>query len=272
MTSQTTHPDYPYSNDTIEPKRLAILSALYDAQSIDWLSAYLKPGQHVLELGCGEGQLAKKMLPLLQPEGAYTGIELNKKRAADAAAALANFKNITIINQDALEAIQSLPKKQFDVIYFRWFLWIIPQHQRVDFLKNLFSLLKPGGVILAEEADMTTQKTEPALPCMQAYKDALTLRNKHNNQPLTLGLDIKTLLKEANDACQISDPLYFQPTTNEAALKLLPYYGICSTKDALLEAGITEEQYHELTNQLKAMAEDKDTTLYSTTNTFTAAR
>jgi ubiquinone/menaquinone biosynthesis C-methylase UbiE len=270
MTNSNQH--NPYDNADIEPKRTAILADLYDTNSIECLKPYLHEGSTVLELSPRQGSLAKEIAQLIGPKGSYTGIEPNTAHAETAKKYLEHFTNTQINCSPIMEAIDTLPKNHFDVIYFRWCLWIIPENSRVELLKKCFALLKPQGVLLAEEADMTAIKTEPALECIDQYKKNTALRCEKSNHPLTLGLEMTALFEAANPACKVAEPLHFQPQTNHASHKLLPFYGACSTKDALIDAGVDESTLNTLTEQLKTMAEDDSITLYTTENIFTASK
>jgi len=271
MTHSINQHHNPYNNNDIEPKRAAILAALYDTNSVENIKPYLYEGSTVLEFSPRLGSLAKQLLPIIGTTGSYTGIEPNSKHALAAQNNLKDYSNAKIVHKPVIEAIDELPKNHFDVIYFRWFLWIIPEADRTELLKKCFALLKPKGILLTEEADMTAIKTEPALDCIEQYKQNTALRCKKGNHPLTLGLEMANLLESSNPNCTISKPNHFQPSTNDSQHKLLPFYGACSTEQALLEAGLSKASYDNMLEQLKTIANDNTVTLFTTKNIFTAA-
>ena len=52
-----------------------------------------------------------------------------------------------------------LPPETFDVSYSRWLLMHL--NQPVDAMRSIYTALKPGGLIVCEEADMSAIYTEP---------------------------------------------------------------------------------------------------------------
>lgn len=262
---------YPYQDETIETQRLAALSTLYDTHSLEWLARHIKVDDKVLEMGSGDGQLARQVLNMIGEHGKYLGIEVNPKRVETAQLTLAVCKNAELRQQDAIEAAATLPKASYDVIYFRWFLWTVPLASRISFLDNLFSLLKPGGVILAEEADMTALHCEPTHACIEQHKRDIELRCKLGGHPLTLGPEMPAIFKQAEPAAIVSDAECFQPVTNKQEYKLLLYFGAQSARDSFLKAGLDAKVLDANIAQLKEIAEDETYTLRLTANYCTSA-
>ena len=265
---------YPYQDDDIEARRLNALSALYDDHSIAWLSRYIKAGNNVLEIGPGDGQLATHVLDLIGDTGRYVGIEANKKRVEKTTSVLKDHPNAKVMQADAIVATAALSEAeaQFDVIYFRWFLWIVPSEQRISFLATLFILLKPGGVILAEEADITTLSSDPPHSGIEQHKQYTALRCRSGGHPLALGPEMPSLFKQAQPTAEISDPESFQPQSTDSELKRLPLFGAISARASLTGAGLKAVALDANIEELEKMADDEATTLRFTTNYCTAAR
>lgn len=256
---------YPYRRDDIETQRLQALSDLYDKPTVEWLRRNIPVGSKVLEIGMGDGQLAEKIIEIIGEEGHYTGVEKNEVRVLSAAARLSMFSNKEVIHGDALHELKRLPPRSFDVVFFRWFLWIIPEDARLVFLKSLLLLLKPGGIALSEEADMTALKSIPEHPTIARYKDYTKLRCEQNGHPLALGPQMASLF-EAAGFDKDSEAERYQPEAKTFEEKLLPYLGACSARTALIEAGVKPDDLELTTTSLYKIALDGETKIYTTEN------
>jgi len=104
---------------------------------------YIKDGQKVLDLGCGNGRLYQ----LFQDkEVEYVGVDNSEgliKLARE------QFNRPEFIVADALDLENRFPSNEFDVIISIAFLHHIPSKElRFKVLKDCFSLLKPNGFLI----------------------------------------------------------------------------------------------------------------------------
>lgn len=267
INTSTTQAAYPYIGaKEIESKRLSILSELYDKNSFSILSKHLSSGMKVLELGSGSGNIAASIAKAVGENGSYYGIECSEDRIQEANDLLVGLNNIQISHGNALELIETLESNSFDVIYFRWFLWTVPEVNRQQFLQTLFKLLKQGGVIIAEEADMLTMSCEPSHPSMSRYIKLTQSRCETGNHSMQLGLSFPELFKQANPTAIHVSTEKFQPTATTTNTKLLPYYCIKSTESSLCDAGATVEELRKIGDELLQVAEDPKYIFNSTAN------
>jgi len=129
-------------------------------RELELLSKYIKNGQKVLDLGCGNGRLYQ-LFNDKQVE--YIGIDnseglikiakrkleiLNPKSETNSKSQILNPKPRFIV-ADALDLGTRFPSNEFDVIISIAFLHHIPSKKlRLKILKNCFSLLKPNGFLI----------------------------------------------------------------------------------------------------------------------------
>lgn len=258
---------YPYmGSKEIEQQRLQILSELYDENSYQWIAKYLTKGASVLEFGPGDGQMASKIVKDIGSSGSYLGIEASEERVKAAKVNLGDATNAEFRHQDAIEAAKALPKGSYDVIYFRWFLWVLPETDREQFLLNIFQLLKPGGVIIAEEADMTTLACSPEHPSITEYKRYTEARCKKRGHPMQLGPEFPTIFSRINPSASEVEHAKFQPTATTPFHKKLVYLGLASAEIALKEAGVAEDRIETLKTDMHSIAEEDKYAISSTTN------
>ena len=101
--------------------------------------AGLRPGSHVLEIGCGTGQAT---LPLAERKFQITAIELGPNLAAVARRKLARFRNVAVVVA-AFEEFP-LPAEPFDaVVSATAFHWLDPSVR----VTRAADALRPGGVL-----------------------------------------------------------------------------------------------------------------------------
>jgi tRNA (uracil-5-)-methyltransferase TRM9 len=114
------------------------------SQLIDF-KQYLANGQQVLDLGCGSGRIIR-ILKDFKIDCVFTDIsekQLNYARKEERG----KIKNAEFIVQDVLDS--SFPENKFDVIFcVATFHHLKTRKARIQFLKNVYSWLKPEGYFL----------------------------------------------------------------------------------------------------------------------------
>ncbi len=110
------------------------------------LKKYLKPGDKILDIGCGAGRTS---IPLSQKGFEVTAIDLspNMIEAAKNQARTHNQK----IDFRVMDAVQlDFKKESFDLALFSFngFEQIPGKKNREQVIKNVYDILKPGGIYL----------------------------------------------------------------------------------------------------------------------------
>ena len=106
-----------------------------------------RPGDRVLDIGCGGGYLARLLAAAVGPDGRVTGIDPSDTAVSYArrrAAANCSFR--IGIAQDL-----DLPDRSFDVVTSTLAAHHIPEADRAAAFGEMFRVLRPGGALLVAD-------------------------------------------------------------------------------------------------------------------------
>lgn len=150
MTASSPTSDYALGSTDAEHERL-ILQAARLAPLTERLfrEAGIGPGQRVLDLGSGVGDVAMLVARLVGHSGEVVGIERDRRSLdrARARVADADLHNVSFIQSDVSQITANKP---FDAAVGRLILMWLPDP--VSVLRQLSLLVRPGGVFAFQEA------------------------------------------------------------------------------------------------------------------------
>jgi ubiquinone/menaquinone biosynthesis C-methylase UbiE len=149
MTKSPRSAEYPLGHTDAEHERL-IRQAKQVAPITErfFREAGIGPGQRVLDLGSGVGDVAMLVARLVGPSGEVVAIERNRNSIAKARARVteAGFHNVSF-NESNVNEI--LDEKPFDVAVGRFILMYLPDP--VATLRSISQVVRPGGVLVFQE-------------------------------------------------------------------------------------------------------------------------
>jgi len=110
--------------------------------------AGIGPGQRVLDLGSGMGDVAILLARLVGPSGEVVGVERSADSIARANArvAAAGLRNVNFLNSDVNNIVAEEP---FDAAVGRFILMFLPDPASV--LRSVVQLVRPGGAVVFQE-------------------------------------------------------------------------------------------------------------------------
>ena len=147
--SKRSNSDYLLGSSDAEHERLirqATLIAPFTERF--FRQAGIRPGQHVLDVGSGVGDVAMLVGKLVGPSGEVVGIERDERSLARARARAkeGDQDNVSFIQSDLS---QISINKSFDAVVGRFILQFLPDP--VGVLRSLIQLLHPGGLVAFQE-------------------------------------------------------------------------------------------------------------------------
>jgi ubiquinone/menaquinone biosynthesis C-methylase UbiE len=149
MTKARRSADYPLGNTDAEHERL-IRQAARVAPTTErfFREAGIGPGQRVLDIGSGVGDVAMLVARLVGPSGEVVAIERDPKSIGKARARVteAGFHNVSFSESD----VGKIPDgKPFDTAVGRFILMYLPDP--VAALRSISQLVRPGGLLAFQE-------------------------------------------------------------------------------------------------------------------------
>ncbi len=151
--------DYPLGYSDHEARRLAEQGVLLEDLTQDMLRrAGLQPGMHVLDIGCGVGDVSLLAARMVGPEGQVLGID---RAASSVEAARGRARSLGVTNARFEEAdVTSFDSEQrFDAIVGRLVLLFLCEP--VGALQRLSRKLAPGGIMAFQEIDIPQMAQSP---------------------------------------------------------------------------------------------------------------
>jgi SAM-dependent methyltransferase len=161
--ASTQSASYPLGDTNTERDRLLSQAVQYESTA-NWLLDQIgvQPGWRAVDIGCGPIGILNLLSERVGPRGAVIGLEREQRFVEMARAEIAKrcLDNVTMVQADALNT--GLEKGSFDLAHER--LVLINVSAREAFLREMLSLLRPGGTVALEDVDNVSWLCQPAHP------------------------------------------------------------------------------------------------------------
>ncbi|NCC49667.1 MAG: methyltransferase domain-containing protein [Spartobacteria bacterium] len=193
--------EYVHGYSAREARRLAEQSCILDAVLHD--GTQYRPGEHVLEAGCGVGAQTEILLRR-SPETRFTSMDISVSSIERAKTRLARMRQVTFVQGD----IRALPfaEHSFDHV----FVCFVLEHLNdpLGALRNLKRVTKPGGTITVIEGDHGSCFWHPETPASrEVWACMIRAQQQLRHDPL-IGRRLCPLLAEAGWNVDAVHPCY----------------------------------------------------------------
>lgn len=206
---------YVHGTEPGEQRRLSLLNDILNQRSLREIS--LQRGDHVLDLGCGLGQLTRLMARAAGPSGRVVGIERSAEQLAQArrlATEAGEDGAVEFRQADVLSL--ALPPDEwgsFDVAHTRFLLEHLPRP--LDAVRAMVRAVKPGGRIVLEDEDHDIMRLAPEAPGFERVWRAYVASYTRNGNDPHVGRRLVSLLHEAGAAPRRAAAIWFGSSAGE---------------------------------------------------------
>jgi SAM-dependent methyltransferase len=213
--------------------RLRLLHALYEPGTRRvLLDAGVRRGMHVADFGCGVGMVTALLADLVGPEGHVVGIDASRAQLVQAREQL-NGNGVNTSFVEASATATGLPAESFDLVYCRFLLIHLAEPERA--LHEMRALLKPGGILVCEDGDLTSAGSEPP-SALRAFADLWGRLGPVKGVDYTLGRRLFHLVLAAGfPAPEIT---FNQPVVARGETKRLLELSVAEAGPSFVEAGL----------------------------------
>ena len=152
--------DYPIKTSEDEFDRLRMQSDLFRDDAESMLERIgVGTGWCCLDLCCGIGGITDLLSRRVGAKGSVTGADMDPSKLAVARewAAATDLHNVRFEHADAFAS--GLAEASFDLVHCRFALSVIPNG--LGILDHMLMLVRPGGVVFVEEANVQTMECAP---------------------------------------------------------------------------------------------------------------
>jgi SAM-dependent methyltransferase len=212
----------------------------------------LRGGMRVADLGCGVGMVTALLAELVGPGGRVVGIDSSGAQLAQARRRLnGGGTNIRFVEASATDT--GLPPGSFDLVYCRFLLIHLPEPERV--LSAMFALLKPDGILVCEDGDLTASGSEPP-SALDAFADLWGRLGQVRGLDYTLGRRLFRMILDAGfPRPQIA---FNQPVVARGESKRLLELSVAEAGPAFIGAGlITSGELDRTLAEMRRLATDE---------------
>jgi SAM-dependent methyltransferase len=206
----------------------------------------------VADLGCGVGLVTAFLAYYVGPRGDVVAIDSSGAQLAQARERLdAGGLNATFVEASATDT--GLPRGSFDLVYCRLLLIHLTEPERA--LREMFALLKPGGILVCEDGDLTASGSEPP-SALDAFADLWGRLGPRRGLDYTLGRRLFQLVLAAGfPAPEIT---FNQPVVARGEHKRFLELSVAEAGPAFVGAGlITSSELERTLVEMRGLARDE---------------
>jgi 2-polyprenyl-3-methyl-5-hydroxy-6-metoxy-1,4-benzoquinol methylase len=186
---------YVLGHADAELKRLSTQARLIDPITRRFLvSAGIREGMRVLDVGSGAGDVAILIAGLVGPRGEVVGTDLSSAAidAAEKRIRAAGLTNVTLRHGDP--AAMKFDKS-FDSVVGRYVLQFIPEPSAA--LAKLAGHLRPGGIVAFHELDWDGARSSPSVPTYDRVCRWLMQAIEAGGAQIRLGAQLASVFEDA---------------------------------------------------------------------------
>lgn len=112
----------------------------------------ISPSDVVLEIGAGVGRVGATLAPMCKE---WIGVDVSENMLGHIARRLAAFKNVRTVATNGFD-LSGVASESVDVVYSTVVFMHLDEWERYGYIKEGFRVLRPGGRMLVDNVDLTS--------------------------------------------------------------------------------------------------------------------
>ena len=261
--------EYALATGAAAVRRLHVLHNIYAPTGRRFLlEAGLAEGMNVADFGCGVGAVTRMLAEMVGPWGAVTGIDVNGEQLEEARkwCVSRGVTNAHFVEASAYNT--GLPRRAFDFVYCRFLLLHLADP--MSCLREMQDILKPGGILVVEDGDLSTATSLPATD-LDAFADLFCRLGPTRGLDYTLARNLYHMVKEAG----FSDAgLHIhQPAITKGEDRYFLKWSVEEAGSAFINAGlVTAEQLKRILSGMQNAIDDPNVIVLAPRMSLVSAR
>jgi SAM-dependent methyltransferase len=155
----------------------------------------VKPGERIVDIGCGPGGALHLLAKRVGPTGSVLGID-RSAHFVDLARRFSADLGLTQVEVQEGDAYDTgLPRASFDGVHMRLVLVNVPKPELM--VREIVSLVRPGGWVASFEADVLPETMDPPAPEYARLRAAYGAHARSQGIDLHIGRRTHRLFREA---------------------------------------------------------------------------
>jgi SAM-dependent methyltransferase len=232
--------------------RLRVLHGLYGPGTRRvLLDSGLACGMRVADVGCGVGMVTALLAELVGPEGHVVGIDASAAQLTQAREQLNGTTNTSLAKASATDT--GLTPASFDLVYSRFLLIHLSEPEQA--LREMRALLKPNGILVCEDGDLTSAGSEPP-SALGAFADLWGRLGPQRGVDYTLGRRLFRMVQAAG--FPRPDITFNQPVLARGENKRFLELSVAEAGPAYIDAGlVTAEELQRTLIEMRRLSADE---------------
>jgi SAM-dependent methyltransferase len=219
-------------------------------------------GAHCLDVGSGGGDVSLELARRAGAGGQVVGLDLDEAKLtlAREEAAHAGVTNVKYRNADVMTTDLEV---EFDLVYARFLLTHLADPAAAA--RKLFGSLRPGGVLVVEDIDVSGSFCHPDSEAYRYYLDVYTRTAEARGGHPNIGPRLPRILLQAG--CEpvgvnVVQPAGLRPDGHDGDVKLVSPLTLENIADAAVAEGLaTREELDRTIEELHRLASDDRTVM-----------
>jgi ubiquinone/menaquinone biosynthesis C-methylase UbiE len=260
ISSVTPKENYILHTGSTAAPRLHLLHQLFGPISRQMLlDAGIAPGKHVLDLGCGIGDVTCWIASQVGPNGSVVAIDLSPDQldvSRQQASQLGVENVISFLQRNASDT--GLPSDSFDIVFCRFLLCHLTDPFAA--LKEMHRVLKPGGAIVCQDVDLATVYSLPHSDAVHRSVQAAIETGRRLGADYLFGRRLHTALLDLGFTSVT--PRFDQPIHLNGPEKRFWEYCASEASEVIVKTGtLTREEMDELCREVSRLSLDPRTVI-----------